>query len=437
MKIFFSPRTAGRYGGRLKGDLIFLPEIIEYELNERVFKSSFDEFWLIISYPPMYVLPGVVGIEKDYKSAHDSLPKTYINRKSKKIEVTLQGSEFSEHFDKNDQLQYQHRFEIADIYKNISSVELAIILINKYIEAINLIIPKLTANDQLDIVLFTATLNNLKQKISPRFLADKTFIFSGLLKTNGIKRAVDLRNERKLSDKPKNTLIRDVRLYDFRLPKGAFYPYGYQYCEIFRNILRRKGFMCPVYHHLYIMAAPSFNEALQQSTSLEKWYMYGLTEVDYNEYLDSSDTKRESMAFDTIVSGLKDIVEIDKLDETIFNETVQGIRQKGLDTELEYKSLENKNHVLTFTYFTDTLENGWPLYLNLTNKNSRQGCRYLMGRVDVFQLHTWLQKISLTNTHIKIKSSISIAADVYLKKMPRTMEFDIKKLLNGEKPSIA
>jgi hypothetical protein len=437
MKIYFAPKTAGRYGGSLKGSLRFLPEIIESELNEAGFKSSFDELWLTISYPPMYVLPGVIGIEKDYQNFHDSLPKRFINRRQRNIAVTLQGPEYSEHFDKNEQAQYQYRFDIADIYKNISTSELAVVTINKYIEAINLIAPKLKANDQFDINLFKTILDNLKHKISPQFLTEKTFTFSELQKTSNTKRMMDLRNERKLSNKPKDTLVRDVRLYDHGLPQKAFYPYGYQYCEIFRNILRRKGLMCPGYHHLYIMAAQTFDEALQNSFAVESWHVYGLAEVNYATYLNLSNAEKALAVFDIIVAGLRDIIEIDKLDENIFNEAIKEIGQKGLDIELEYKSFENKNYELRFTYFTDSLENGWPLYLNLTEKHTKRSCRHFMERVNDLQLPLWLQKISLTNTHLKIKSSTSIAADVYLQNLPRTMEFDIKKLLSGETLSIA
>ena len=91
MDIYISPRTAGRYGGGFKGDLRYFDQVIKEYLG--AFKSSFDEFWLTLDYPPMYVLPGVVGIENDYKKYYETLPVFRLDRKNKKIEISLKAPE--------------------------------------------------------------------------------------------------------------------------------------------------------------------------------------------------------------------------------------------------------------------------------------------------------------------------------------------------------
>lgn len=73
MKIFLLQSTAGRYGG-LERNLYHLHRLIESRLRAVSFKSSFDELWLTLAYPPMYVLPGVAGIEKTFKIYYDKFP---------------------------------------------------------------------------------------------------------------------------------------------------------------------------------------------------------------------------------------------------------------------------------------------------------------------------------------------------------------------------
>lgn len=75
MKIYLSQNTAGRYRGGLKGNLQHLNRFIQNELNNSEFKSSFDELWLDLASPPMYVLPGVVGMEITFKKYYDTLIK--------------------------------------------------------------------------------------------------------------------------------------------------------------------------------------------------------------------------------------------------------------------------------------------------------------------------------------------------------------------------
>jgi hypothetical protein len=112
MKIYISPSTAGKYGGALNGNLRYLPNVIQSTLDNSSFNSSFNELWLTLSYPPMYVLPGVVGIEKQFFEYYNKFPYSRLDRKYKKIEITLKAPEFSEHFDLKDSEKYSNRFEI-------------------------------------------------------------------------------------------------------------------------------------------------------------------------------------------------------------------------------------------------------------------------------------------------------------------------------------
>ena len=130
MKIYLSPNTAGR-GNWLNGNLQHLSRHIQNELINSEFKSSFEEFRVNLSYPPMYVLPGVVGMEVTFMQHYNTLPYSRLNRRFKTIEVTIQAAEFSDHCDKEEQKKYVHQFEIKPQLRNISEAALTQILIDK------------------------------------------------------------------------------------------------------------------------------------------------------------------------------------------------------------------------------------------------------------------------------------------------------------------
>ena len=143
MKIYLSPSTVGRYGGGLKGNLSFLDRIIQERLDNSDFKSSFEELWLTLSYPPMYILPGIVGMEKNFFEFYHKLPYSRLNRRYKKIDITLKAPEFSEHFDKSEKDKYKNTFKIEKQYQEISDVDLAKIFIDKFLQTGQIIKEKL------------------------------------------------------------------------------------------------------------------------------------------------------------------------------------------------------------------------------------------------------------------------------------------------------
>jgi len=431
MKIYLSPNTAGRYGGGLNGNLRHLNRYIQSELDSGGFKSSFKELWLALSYPPMYILPGVVGIEIDFKKYYDKFPYSRLNRRYKKIDITLKAPEFSEHFDKEEQKKHKHTLQIEGKYQNISETDLARILIDKYVASGQIIKTKLKKDDIFDSEKFNTILSNIKRKITSEFLASLNEEQKNQVQDEIILKAKKLREERRISNKPKDKKIRDIRVYYNTLPNKALYPYDYQYSEIFLNILASKEFSCPTYHHLYIQVAKSEEDALKNSLTYEGWYVNGIAQIDFENYQKESDTNKESIVLDAMIRGLRDIVEIDKLDKTIFEEAVDLIKKQGLDTELTYKTVENKKFTLTITYYSKSMEEKCPIFFNLTDKNTKVTKRIEIGKAENAQIHMWLQKITVTNKLIKVISSQSIRADVWLKDLPRKMEFEIAEILKS------
>jgi hypothetical protein len=431
MKIYVSPNTAGRYGGALNGNLRFLPNAIQTLLDNTGFNSTFDELWLTLSYPPMYVLPGVVGMEKQFLEFYDKFPYSRLNRKFKKIEITLKAPEFSEHFDLKDQSKYSNRFDIENQYKNLSEADLGKILIDKYLEAGEIINSKIKKADKFEFELFRDLLTSLKNKISSDFLDALSKEQTIKVKDEVLDRAVKLREERKRANKVKDKKVRDLRVYYNGLPNKALYPYDYQYTEIFRNLLRSSGLMCPTYHHLYVQVAKTLEDGIRNSFALEDWYVNGVAVINYDDYLGRSESEKEKIVIDLISNGLLDIADIDNLDIAIVKGVTDKVKVKGLDTELIYNQIENTNYVLTITYLSRSMEEQCPIFFNVLDKKTRHSSRIEIGRADNSQIYFWLQKVTLTKDKIKVKSSGSIEANVYLGDKPRTMEFDIQAILNA------
>jgi hypothetical protein len=431
MKIYVSPNTVGKSGGALNGNLRFLPNVIQAELDNSGFTSTFNEFWLTLSYPPMYVLPGVVSMVDKFFEFYNKFPYSRLDRRYKKIEIVLKAPEFSEHFDLKDQDRYSNRFEIESQYKNLSETDLGAILIDKYLEAGGIINSKIKKGDRFDFETFRAALLSIRSKISKDFLETTNAEQIIKVKDETLDRAIKIREERKRANKVKDKRVRDLRVYYNGLPNKALYPYDYQYTEIFRNLLRSNGLMCPTYHHLYIQVAKTFDDGLRNSFSIEDWYVNGISVLDYEDYLKRTESEKEKIVIDLISNGLLDIAIIDNLDDTIVKNIIDKVRKEGLDTELVFNKIESTNHVLTITYFSRSMEEQCPVFFNVMDKKTKKSNSIEIGRADNSQIYFWLQKVTLTKDKIKIKSSGSIEANVYLQDKPRTMEYSITEILNS------
>lgn len=245
--------------------------------------------------------------------------------------------------------------------------------------------------------------------------------------------AIADRNKRSKTNLPKTKLIRDLRLYDDDLPGQGLYPYGYQYIEIFLQLLRLHGLHCPKYSHLYIQVGETKEEALQNAIQGEDWYINGIATINYKKYKSASKAEKEKMVFKVICDGLMDIAKLDKLDIKLIEKVIKQVKQKGLDTELLFRLIENKKYTLQVTYLSRNMEEKCPVFFSITDKESGKTVKKQVGKADNTQLPMWLQKITLTNKLVKIKSSGSVAAGVWLGQKAKAMELDIESLMAGKK----
>lgn len=429
MKIYLSSSTAARSGGGLRNKLSFLDRTIQQRLDDSGFKCSFEELWLTLAYPPMYILPGVVGMEIKFNEYYNTYPYSRINRKYKKIEITLKAPEFSEYFDKAEHLKYKNKFTIEKEFENISDVELAKILIDKFIMAGDIINGKLKKEDAFDYSIYKETLLNLKGEISLDFLIQNSTEQASQISDYVINHAINLRKQRAVENKPKDKPIRDLRIYYVDLPLKALYPFDFIYTEIFLNLLSKNRLMCPTYHHLYIQVGENMEECLKKSIPPEDWFINGIALIDYKDYLTKTNEEKDKIVFETIIKGLQDIFTIDKLDIEILNKIIQQIAPKGLNTELEWTTIENSKYILKVTYFSRSVEEGCPVYFTLTDKATLKEVRFEIGKAQNNQIYYWLQKINITNSKITVKSSESSQADWTLYDKPRILEFDIATIM--------
>lgn len=429
MKINITPKTVGRYGGVLQGNLRFLPRAVQSSLEDAGFVSTFEELHLSLAYPPMYVLPGVVTMVSQYFEHYNTLPHSRLDRKSLRIEIAVKAPEFSEHFDLKDQGKYSDRFEIDRKYQGIPETELAKALIDKCLEAGKIISSKVRKEGSFDFAKFKTVLSSLKESISVDFLSTVHKEQATRENDEILNKALRAREERRRSHPIKDKRVKDVRIYYNEFPDKALYPYDFQYVEIFRNLLRRSNLLCPGYHHLYIQVSKSFEEGLRRSLPQADWHVYGVSVLDYDTYLRSTESDKEQIVIDLISRGLLDIATVDNLDVSIITEITGRIKSTRLQTELLFNRVENNNHALMITYLSGSTEDQCPIFLRLFDKKTNQTGKIQIGKADNSQIYFWLQKISLTKKTIKIKSSGSIEADVYLRDKPRTMEFTIDEIM--------
>ena len=249
-----------------------------------------------------------------------------MSRQSKKIEISLQAPEFSAYFDNKDIDEYT----VGKTYncKDIEEPGLAKILIEKYLQAAELIAAKLKREDIFDLDKFKSTLLVIKENISLDFLKAVTTELTIKLNADTLSRAIELRENRKKINAPKDKLIRDFRVYGEGLPDKALYPYATQYAEIFLKLLRRNKLMCPKYNHLYIQVVPTFDEGLKNSFAYEDWNVNGIAVIDYTNYQKQSEKKKKETVFNLIVEGLKDIAYIDNLDMSIIDKVIAEIKNE-------------------------------------------------------------------------------------------------------------
>lgn len=429
MKIYLIPNTLGRMGGLLKNNLAHLYKYVETEIDKSNFSSTFNELRLTLSYPPNDTISSMASLRNSFDSFYNALPYSRLNRKSGTIEITVKAPEFSEHFNDNNEKEYSHKFAIDPKYKNISEIELGRITIDKLLEAGEIIQRKIKKEDKFDFNIYQNLLLSIKDKINSNFLEQLHKSMNKIENDDTFNRVLNSRNIRQSENRLKDKLIRDFRVYSYGLPDKALHPFASIYSEIFRNLLVKERLLCPIYHHIYIQIALTKELAIKKSITYENWFEYGVSVINLDSFQTLSFTEKDKLVFNAIVEGIKDIATIDKLDIDILNRVITKISEKGIETELTFKIIENAKYKLEITYFAKAAVEEFPVYFNITDKGKNITKRHKIGEVSSLQIGLWLQKITLTNKQIRVVSSNSIRGQVWLKGKPTLLTFEIQELL--------
>lgn len=414
MNIYLRTRTSGKGGEKLKGNLIHIDKFIQNALAEAAFETSFDTFWIMFAYP----LPDLPeGNQDEYSKYFASYPHLKLKRKQKEIELSMYVPEIAEHQEK------QRAGDETDLARRV---------IDRFIEAGELIAARAKKEDRFPLPLFKETLMKLKSTITAENLATVNKQNAKQVKESRLDDAIAHREERAANHRLCDTPIRDLRLYTHGLLPKTLYPYDYQYSAIFLQMLKEVELTCPGYHHLYIQAATSQEAALLQSRAIEDWYVNGIAVFDLEAYKNMTDADKAETVFNLIVEGLMDIATIDGLDKKKIHAAIEAVREKGLETELMLKIIDHKNYTLMVTCIARSMEEGSPIFFNLYDKRTERRARVPIGSATHFQIGFWLQKITITNKQIRVRSSSSIAASVWLEGKPTSMDFDIGKMFEQQ-----
>ncbi len=426
MKIYLTPKTVATSGGGLRGNLQYLDRFIQSELDKSNFQSSFNELWLSIAYPAMYVTSGSAGMENAFNQYCETLPYSRMNRKLKTIDITLKAPEFSEHFQKEEQKNYQDKFDIAGEYKNITEPELAKILIDKYFEASQIIKSKLKKEDSFDFESFEKVLSDIRQRITFEFLIKISKEENISLQKTRIENSETKRQERRSRNLIGDTLIRDIRLYfAYKLPGALFYLN--RYAHIVLRQLIHKEFKCPQYHHLYISIADTKEEALKRAIVVEDWFTFGIAVLKEEILLKADHSEQQALILNALKDGLLDIAELDKLDKSNVLEAISEAKEIGVLSEILYKAKENNR--ITFAISTKTIlgQNEEEIYFTIVDKDTNRIAKWKFGQENIFLIAGWFGTINVTNKKITIKPRANMG--LVLEGRQKIIELDVESEL--------
>lgn len=419
MNIYLRPSTSGKSGGYLNGHLKFFYKLVQQELEKAGFQCSFDELTIVLTYPPAR-RASLSSMEKTFLEYYATLPQSRLDRRNKRIEVSVQAPEFSPHYNKVKQAEGKEP-------PHIPETTLAHLLIDKILEALNTLQPKLKKQDSFDRALFEKVLSQIKNKISPEYLRAQSSMLNKADKQDTIHHAELKRLERQSQDLPKDKLIRDIRLfYAYTLPDSLFYLN--RYADLVLQRLIAKDFRCPVYHHLYISIAGTREEALRQTYVLEDWFTFGIAVLKKEDLLNADMERKQLLVLAAIRDGLMDIATLDNLDTDMVLDAVQEAREAGLFTETIFKAKENKKIAFVITTRPIPGKNREEIYFTLTDKQSNRTAKWKFGEENIHVIGGWFGTLTVTNKVVRTKPRANM--ELVLKGKEMFLEIDVEAALS-------
>ncbi len=391
------------------GQYAYLFQFLQKQLAQAGFTSGFDEFKLTLMYPPSFVRPEISLLQEGFNERYHQLPKVRTNRKFKSIDIILQAPQIAGYF--------ENPFKDADV---------APVLIDKFLEAVALLKPRLKPEDVFNVGIFETVLNDAKQKLTPDFLQQLSATTSADNSEQHLKDAYAKRAERKANVQIVDTLIRDIRLYfTYQLSQSLFYLN--RYTELVCSYLRQNDFKCPGYHHLYISVADTEEMALSESIIIEGWFTYGIAVLKEQTLLNAQPSQQQELYLNAVKEGLLDIADLDHLDKIKILEAVAFAKENGAVSEVVYKSKDNKKIEFTISLKPVIEKNEDEIFFTIIDKTTHRIARWKFGQENSYAISLWLAFINVTNKKITIRSRAY--TQLALAGKPLIIELDVEREL--------
>jgi hypothetical protein len=241
-----------------------------------------------------------------------------------------------------------------------------------------------------------------------------------------IDQAAQDRENRKQKTTPKDTLIKDLRLYyTYSLPAPLFYLN--RYTSLVLTSLVQKKLMCPGYHHLYISIGETREDALKRAHILEDWYTFGIAVLPKNTLYEALPDEQQALVLKAIQEGLEDIAALDGLDTQKISEAIAEARETGVLAETIFKAKENKK--ITFVISTKVIPGQveQEIFFTIVDKDTEKVARWKFGEENPFVIGGWFGTITVTNKKIRTKPRAHM--DLVLAGKPMELELDVAEEL--------
>lgn len=296
MWIHFSKSSYGTYGGGFKEPFVYFGRIISDTFKKENIEFPFEEIEIQLA-----LFSPKAKKEETYVEWYKKLPYYYRGKKMIRVILPVEKQE-----------------------DNLTNIFL---LIHK---AFEIIVSKKKKDDMYDADNVKSALIMLEEELKVSDLWEVNSMYQKLIQQEVIKKNIQDREERRNANNEKKRLIRDIR-FMYHLPNTErlhFAPYDKEFCDTIFDKLREKKFRLPGYDHLYIMVSDSLDNALEYTTRILNWYVYGVAVLEnHADYPTKTEQEKKQIVFDLIKQGLNDIAEIDKLDKKTLNEVLDEVEK--------------------------------------------------------------------------------------------------------------
>ena len=235
-----------------------------------------------------------------------------------------------------------------------------------------------------------------------------------------------------MNPQPLKKIIKGVRVYD-HFERDTLSPYEYIYSHLFGNLLRRAEVKSPNYNEIYFSIAETMEQA-KQSFALETWYKYTYSTLNLSQYIRSDENGKARMVFDSMCEGLRFIADFDHLDKEKIEDMIDYIDKNGIDMELTYTIVQNKNYIAEIVYSVPHSHlTKAEFKLRLTDLNNKLTGTVSIDRLDIDYAPYSIGNVQLKENEVVIKGRKSLRAEVSrnIDKLPSEYRFNIQEILKS------